>query len=109
MTNGQTVNLCGSVLALAGSLSFVLVYSLFAPWWRSRIGRLLVIKALFIAAFMTVSILAYAISPGTGTHITPLLLTRGLLAAAYGVLMTYQAWLVGHAQTKASTPAAGDA
>lgn len=98
MTAGQTVNLCGSILALAGSLAFVLVYALFGPWRRSRVGRLLVMKALFISAFMSVSVVTYVVDPGTGLHISVLLLTRGLLATAYGLLMAYQAWLVSYTQ-----------
>jgi hypothetical protein len=100
MTAGQTVNLCGSIAALSGSLAFVLVYSVFAPWWRSRVGRLLVFKALAIAAFMTVSVLSYAVDPKNRAVMGVLLLVRGVLAAGFGAAMTYQAWLVGYTQTK---------
>lgn len=102
MTAGQMVNLCGSIFALSGSLAFVLVYSLFAPWWRNRIGRLLVMKATFISGFMVVSILGYVTDPETGRRVSVLLLVRGALAGAYGALMAYQAWFVSHAQLKGS-------
>ena len=110
MTAGQAVNLVGSIAALAGSLAFVLVYTVFAPWWRNRIGRLLVVKALFMSAFMVVSITAYVLDSGNGDRLGPLLLTRGLLAAGYGLVMAYQAWIVSYTQMKAaSRRAAGDA
>lgn len=107
MTAGQTVNLVGSIAALSGSAGFVLVYSIFAPWWRSHVGRLLVVKAVAISLFMAISVLSYAIDPGTDRHLSPLLLARGVLAAGYGVLMVYQAWIVSSAQLKGSR-GAGD-
>lgn len=108
MTTGQTVNLCGSAVALLGSLSFVVVYSAVAPWWRSRVGRLLVSKALAIVGFMTVSISAYVIDPSASGHIGPLLITRGALAGGFGLAMAYQAWLVCYTQIKKTAPAGGE-
>lgn len=101
MTAEQTVNLCGSIAALSGSLSFVLVYTLLAPWWRSHIGRLLVFKALAIASFMVVSILSYTVDrDDSGFGLGVLLLVRGIFAAGFGAMMTYQAWLVGRTQRR---------
>lgn len=94
MTTQQTVNLCGSIAALSGSLLFVTVYTIVARWWRSRIGRLLVVKALTVSALMVVSLAAYAVDSGV------LLLARGLLAAWFGVMMAYQAWIAGCTQLK---------
>jgi uncharacterized membrane protein len=96
MTPGETVNLWGSVIALVGCLSFVAVYTVLARWWRTRVGRLLVIKALAIAAFMAISICVTLLR----TDIEILRVVRGVLAALFGVLMLYQAWLVGHTQIK---------
>jgi amino acid transporter len=96
MTGGEAVNVWGSALALVGCLVFVAVYSLFARWWRDRVGRLLVIKALAIAAFMAISICLTVYRPDAEF----LRFLRGILAALFGVLMTYQAWLVGHTQIK---------
>lgn len=101
MTTGQTVNLFGSIAALAGSLGFILVYSLLAPWWRNHVGRLLVFKALAISGFMIVSILSYVVEPENG--LGPLLLVRGILAAGFGVMMAYQAWLVRRTQVTEGT------
>lgn len=97
---GQAINLCGSVTALAGSLAFIIVYTLFAPWRTYRIGRLLVTKALFMTGFMVMSILTYVIAPNSGRHIGPLLIVRGALATGYGLMMIYQAYLVTHTQMK---------
>ncbi|WP_030248044.1 hypothetical protein [Streptomyces sp. NRRL S-455] len=94
MTTGETVNLAGSVIALVGCLSFVLVYTLLARWWRTLVGRLLVIKALAIAAFMAISIGVTVFR----ADVEVLRIVRGILAALFGALMLYQAWLVGHTQ-----------
>jgi hypothetical protein len=90
------VNVWGSAIALVGCLSFVAVYTLLARWWRTLVGRLLVIKALAIAAFMAISICVTAF----GVDAEALRTLRGILAALFGVLMLYQAWLVGHTQIK---------
>lgn len=93
---GVTVNVWGSAVALLGCVAFVAVYSLFAPWWRSPVGRLLVFKALAMSAFMALSLAVNAFHADL-----PLVsAVRGVLAAAFGLLMAYQAWLVGHAQIK---------
>lgn len=104
MTGGETVNLWGSVIALAGCLSFITVYSLLARWWRDPIGRLLVTKAVAIAAFMAISIAATAF----GADVAVLRTVRGILAALFGMLMLYQAWLVGHSQIKGARHGATD-
>jgi hypothetical protein len=96
MTTGETVNLWGSILALSGSLTFVAVYSLLARWWRDSVGRLLVIKALAISAFMAISICVTLLR----ADIEVLRTVRGVLAALFGALMLYQAWLVGRTQIK---------
>lgn len=96
MTLGETVNLWGSTTALVGCLSFVTVYTLLARWWRDPVGRLLVIKALAIAAFMAISISVTVIN----ADVEVLRIVRGILAALFGVLMLYQAWLVGYTQIK---------
>lgn len=100
MTTGQAVNLWGSVLALVGCAAFVGVYSLLAPWWRSQVGRLLVLKAAAIAVLMAITICMAAL---TAADVEILRLVRGALAALFGVLMLYQAWLVGHTQTKGAS------
>lgn len=96
MTTGETVNVWGSAIALAGCLAFVAVYTLLARWWRDRVGRLLVIKALSVAAFMAISICVTLLRGDAEM----LRVVRGILAALFGVLMLYQAWLVGHTQIK---------
>lgn len=108
MMAGQAVNLCGSVTALAGALAFVFVYTLFAPWRRYQVGKLLVFKALVISAFMIVSIMAYVIDPGNGRHITPLLFVRGALAFGFGIAMLYQTYLVSSTQMKGASRDPGD-
>ncbi|WP_086559966.1 putative phage holin [Streptomyces africanus] len=104
MTSGETVNLWGSAIALVGCLSFVAVYSLLARWWRDPVGRLLVIKALAIAAFMAISICVTAL----GADVAVLRFVRGILAALFGALMIYQAWLVGHTQIKGARRGVAD-
>lgn len=100
MTAGQAVNLWGSVLALVGCAAFVGVYSLLAPWWRSQVGRLLVLKAAAIAVLMTITICMAVL---TAADAEILRTVRGVLAAVFGSLMIYQAWLVGHTQTKGAS------
>jgi hypothetical protein len=90
MTGGMTVNLVGSVLAFVGCTAFVAVYSLFAPWWRSHVGRLLVGKAVALAVFMAIAVCTY-----TGAaDAEALRVVRGVAAGAFGVLMICQAGLV---------------
>lgn len=96
MTAGEAVNVWGSVAALSGSLAFVTVYSLLARWWRNPVGRLLVVKALAIAAFMAISVCVTLLR----ADVELLRTVRGVLAALFGALMLYQAWLVGHTQTR---------
>lgn len=106
MTAGEAVNFWGSTVALGGSLAFVTVYSLLARWWRNPVGRLLVVKALAIAAFMAISVCVTLLR----SDIELLRLVRGVLAALFGALMFYQAWLVGHTQITGSAmtqPASG--
>lgn len=96
MTAGQALNFWGSAVALGGCAAFVAVYSLMARWWRHRVGRLLVIKALALAAFMAISVCVTLLS----SDVEILRIVRGILAALFGALMFYQAWLVGHTQIK---------
>lgn len=104
MTAGETVNLWGSTAALAGCLAFVAVYSLLARWWRDRVGRLLVTKALAVAAFMAISICVTVLR----SDIEALRVVRGVLAALFGALMFYQAWLVGYTQIKGARHGVAD-
>jgi hypothetical protein len=104
MTPGEMVNLWGSVIALVGCLSFVAVYSLLARWWRTPIGRLLVIKALAIAAFMAISISATLFE----ADVAVLRIVRGILAALFGALMFYQAGLVARTQIKGARRGVAD-
>jgi hypothetical protein len=97
MTAGEMVNLWGSLLALVGCLAFVAVYSLLARWWRYPVGRLLVIKALAIAAFMAISI---CVTVQDRADVELLRFVRGVLAALFGTLMLYQAGLVARTQIK---------
>ncbi|MBR7839817.1 hypothetical protein KDL01_41645, partial [Actinospica durhamensis] len=89
MTTGQAVNLWGSVIALGGCLAFVAVYSLLARWWHGTVGRLLVTKAMAVAAFMAISICVTLLR----SDVEILRTVRGILAALFGALMFYQAWL----------------
>lgn len=98
MTTAEAVNFWGSTIALGGCLAFVAVYSLLAKWWRSQVGRLLVTKAVAIIAMMALSICVTLLR----SDIELLRLVRGILAALFGALMFYQAWLVGHTQIKGS-------
>lgn len=104
MTTGETVNLWGSVIALAGCLSFVAVYTLLARWWRDPVGRLLVIKALAIALFMAISICVTAFR----ADVEILRVVRGSLAALFGALMLYQAGLVARTQIKGARRGVAD-
>lgn len=96
MTAGETVNTWGSVIALAGCFAFTILYSLLVRWWRSGVGRLLVIKALAIAMFMAISLCSTLLR----ADLEVLRTVRGILAALFGSLMFYQAWLVTHTQIK---------
>lgn len=95
MTSGEAVNVWGSALAFAGSLTFVFVYSI-ARWWRDPVGRLLAIKALAIASFMAISLCATLLR----TDAELLRTVRGILAGLFGALMFYQALIVARVQIK---------
>ena len=104
MTAGETVNTWGSVLALAGCLAFVGFYSLLVRWWRSAVGRLLVTKAAAIALFMAISLCSTVLR----ADLEVLRTVRGVLAALFGSLMLYQAWLVTHTQIKGARRGSAD-
>jgi len=104
MTAGEAVNLWGSTVALVGSLTFVTAYTLVARWWRGPVGRLLVTKALAIAAFMVISILVTALSADPEA----LRILRGVLAGLFGALMLYQAGLVIRTQIKGARNGVAD-
>lgn len=96
MNMGETINFYGSLLCLAGCLMFVGVYTVMAyvtgriPWWRSRIGRMLVTKALAIAGLMLIIIVFYLFE----VDATWIRTIRGVFAGLVGTVMFYQAWLV---------------
>lgn len=93
---GERVNFYGSLVCLTGCLLFVAVYTVMPflthrqRWWNSRIGRLLVTKALAIAGLMLIVIVLYLFRPSMEWIRT----VRGVFSAVVGVMMMYQAALV---------------
>lgn len=101
MSTGETANLWGSVVAAAGSGAFIVAYAALARgWWRSAVGRLLMLKASAIVVFMSITIAIYALD----TDPDPLRWLRGILAAAFGAAMFVQAALVVRVQARAARP-----
>lgn len=98
MTAGEIVNVWGSTVALAGCCAFTVFYSLLVrmKWRHSVMGRLLVIKAVAIAAFMAISLCATVLRADPEV----LRIVRGILAGLFGTLMFYQSGLVARAQIK---------
>jgi hypothetical protein len=93
---GETVNFYGSLVCLAGCVSFIGVYSVMplltdrVPWWRYRIGRMLVTKAASIAGLMLIIVVTYAFH----INLEWIRMIRGVFAAVVGVMMFYQTRLV---------------
>lgn len=56
MTGGQIANGVGSLLAMMTSGIFILTWTVTGKWWRTSIGRFMIIKAgaIFMAGFLTV-------------------------------------------------------
>jgi len=96
MTMGETVNFYGSLVCLAGCVGFIGVYSVMplltdrVPWWKYRIGRMLVTKATALAGLMLITIVNYAFH----ADLEWIRVTRGVFATAVGVMMFYQTRLV---------------
>lgn len=96
MSMGETVNFYGSLVALAGCVTFIGVYSVMpfltnrVPWWRYQIGRMMVTKAASIAGLMLIIVVTYAF------HVDRewVRLVRGVFAVVIGVMMFYQTWIV---------------
>jgi hypothetical protein len=97
---GETINFYGSLVCMTGCLLFLGVYSVMpfatgrAPWWRSRIGRMMVTKALAITGLMLITIVMYLADP----DVEWVRSIRGVFAAVVGVMMMYQSRLVYHLQ-----------
>lgn len=93
---GERLNFYGSLLALTGCLLFIGVYTAMPyvtgreRWWHSHIGRLLVTKAAALAGLMAIVVSFYV----WGIDVEWIRSARGVLAAAIGVMMMYQSWLV---------------
>lgn len=93
---GETVNFYGSVVCLTGCVLFVAVYTIMGwvtgriPWWRSRIGRMMVTKAIALSGLMAIVIAFYLFSIDAEWIRT----IRGIFASLVGVMMFYQSWLV---------------
>lgn len=93
---GETINFYGSLLALAGCLAFVGVYTVMPyltgrkRWWYSRIGRMFVTKALALAGLMAIVILFYV----TNIDAEWIRGVRGVFSGVIGVMMFYQTRLV---------------
>lgn len=104
MTTGELANLCGSSVALAGSLAFIAVYTTTARgWWRSAVGRLLVIKAVALSVFMALTVGVYLL----GAELAVVRWIRGGFAAAFGLAMFVQASFVVRAQRTGGDHPAG--
>ncbi len=93
---GETINFYGSLVCLAGCVTFIAVYSVMPfitnriPWWKYQIGRMLVTKAAAIAGLMLIIVITYAFH----VDLEWIRLVRGVFAAVVGVMMFYQAGIV---------------
>lgn len=94
------INFYGSLMCLTGCLLFLGVYSAMpfitgrTPWWRNKIGRMMVTKAAAIAGLMLITIVMYLadLDPDWVRSV------RGVFAAVVGVMMVYQTRLVYNLQ-----------
>lgn len=90
MSVSMALNGWGSAVAFAGSLAFIVVYAVLAPWWRTTIGRLLMAKAVAICGVTGITLCALA----SGADTSVLRVIRGLLVGSVGLAMLRQAVLV---------------
>lgn len=106
MAVADAVNFWGSVVCAAGAMLFVGVYSVMpfvtgrVPWWRVKIGRMMVTTAVSLLLLMLISIIFYL----ANLDIAWVRGVRGVLAAVVGVMMSYQAWLVYKLQSRREQP-----
>lgn len=58
MTGGQLANGVGSALVMVTSGSYILLWTLYGGWFRSRIGRFVILKAtaIFFTGIITVAL-----------------------------------------------------
>lgn len=93
------------LVAFLGSVAFVVVYSLMAPWWRSAIGRALV---------MMDGSLALALAPSTLHQLTGITIVASIgFAWYYLVTLTmvaastlWRTWIIYRVQRPAAAPPA---
>lgn len=99
---GEKINFYGSVLCLSACVLFIAVYSVMPfvtgrrRWWSSRIGRMMVTKALALAGLMLIVVVFY-LTDADAEWIRGI---RGVFAAVIAVMMTYQSWLVYRLMTQ---------
>lgn len=56
MTDGQVANGVGSFFAMVTSGTFIVVWTIVGKWWKTQVGRFMVMKAsaIFMAGLLTV-------------------------------------------------------
>jgi hypothetical protein len=100
MTMGETINFYGSLLALTGCILFIVIYTAMPflthreRWWNSKVGRMMVTKAIAIAGLMLIPVTFYLLRYDMEWTRS----VRGVLSALIGIMMVYQSWLVYRTQ-----------
>lgn len=101
MTGGQLANGIGSALAMFTSGLFILVWSLVGRWWKTPVGRFMVIKAgaIFAAGSLTVVLTVFKFNPNVDV-------LRYVQAGIWGAVSlaflhhTRMIWKVNHSKGK---------
>ena len=76
------------VAALLGSLNFVITYQVLAKWWRSEVGRTMMLFAMCETAVLGLSVLVLAFGDFWGRQ------ALSLLAFAAFTTVSWWRWLV---------------
>ena len=77
------------VVAFFGAFTFALAYHIWAPWWRTEIGRNIMTFTLSVAALLLVAVLQVVFGPGWWFETARLLAMVGLSAAVWWRLVMF--------------------
>jgi hypothetical protein len=97
MTASEWGSMIASAFTAVGGLAFVVTYAIYAPWYRSSTGRMLMMYGGAITAVCLYVLVFYLVG---GNDLTVLRWIRSGLIACVGIALFWQAGMVLKEQRK---------